>query len=343
MPPPISFLSTVCQHVRSFVEAGVDAIANSISVSIGTPAMVTDDTTADQLNLFFYRFEPSGFEAGPHPQDPWRLRIHCLITAMGSGGGEVAGDNDLRMLGNVIRVFHQTPILDPIDVGGEMVRVQAVFIPLTEDQINQVWQAQGDTAYRPSVAYELALAPVVPTLRRGPPPVVGTVGSEARGALSTRFAPFGGAVGSRQLPAHDVDLSDPDWQPLLCWVIGSDCTQTYSHDVDSGPFTPQIWVAGDPTTTVDLVWEEWDSSSGFALVGTTVGIAPFSTGIDPDAVPNPVPASFTQIPPPSLAPALTLAAGIFSGQYLVYAIRTGNSGSRVRSDPLLLTLHRPRP
>lgn len=343
MPPPPSFLSIVCEHVRGFVETGVDAVANSIEVSIGTPSMVIDDTTADQLNLFFYRFEPGGFEAGPHPQDPWRLRIHCLITAMGAGGGAVAGDSDLRMLGTVIRVFHQTPILDAVDIDGETVRVQAVFIPLSEDQINQVWQAQGDTTYRPSVAYELALAPVVPTPRRGPPPVVGALGSEARGDLSSRFETFGGATRGPRVLAREVDLTDPGWQPLLCWVVGGDCAQTVSHDVDSSAFAPLIWVAGDPTATVDLVWEEWDSSSGFNLVGSTAGVSSFSTGIDPDAVPSPLPASFTQVPPVPLPPALTLPAGTFSGQYLVYATRTSGSGGIVRSAPLLLTLYRPRP
>jgi hypothetical protein len=340
MSPPDSFLWTLCNGVRLFVEAGLQAALNDIHVSIGSPALNRDDADANQVNLFFYRFEPSGFEAEAHPQEPWRLRLSCLVTALGAGSGEeLAGDNDLRLLGNVIRIFHQTPILEAMDVDGETVRLQAVFVPLSGDTINQVWSTQGDATYRPSVAYELSLAPVVPSVRRMPPSTVGAIGSQAAGEMGARHRRFAGGVQTPPVPVQSVDLNDPDWQPLLCWVVGTDCHRTYSHDVAEGPFAPLIWVAGDPTASLDLSWERWDSSSGWTSIGTSAGVVPFGVGIDPDAVPEPLPASFTQVPPEPLG----LPPNRFSRQYMVYARRIGGSGLEVRSEPLLLTLHRARP
>lgn len=342
MPPPDSFLWTLGNSVRQFVETGLGAAANDIHVTIGSPALTPDDADQDQVNLFFYRFEPSGFEAESHPQDPWRLRMSCLITAMGAGSGdELAGENDLRLLGNVIRIFHQTPILEAVDVGAETVRLQVIFMPLSEDTINQVWSTQGEATYRPSVAYEMSLAPVVPVARRTPPAVVGLIGGEAMADTDAeaRHRGFGGSARAPQVLARGVDLHDPDWPPLICWVVDAECRQTVSHDADGGPFAPLIWVAGDPTDTVELVWERWDSGVGWAEIGVSAGVTPFGIGIDPDALPDPLPPSFTQTPPETLE----LPVASFSRQYMVYARRTGGSGSMVRSDPLLLTLYRERP
>ena len=342
MPPPDSFLWTLGNSVRQFVENGLDAVVNDIHVSLGSPSQTADDADLDQVILFVYRCEPSGFDAEMHPQEPWRLRMTCLITAMGAGSGdELAGENDLRLLGNVIRVFHQTPILDAVDVDGETVRLQAIFMPLSEDTIIQIWSTQGDATYHPSVAYEMSLAPVVPEVLRAPPGRVGAIGSMAVGdtGSAARHRGFAGGVHTPQVVASNADLNDPDWQPLICWVVAGDCLQTVAHDADDGAFTPVIWVAGDPTEALELVWERWDSGTGWQPIGVTAGVTPFGVGIDPDAIPDPLPASFTRVPPQTLQ----LPAGRFSRQYMVHARRTGGSGAQVRSEPLLLTLYRERP
>jgi uncharacterized protein DUF4255 len=164
MSLPYSSLSRVCRSVADFVGAELEASVNSVRVLIGSPAEAAKDAeTEHRINLFFYRVEPSGFGFGLSPGESWLLRVHCLITAFGAAEGSVSsGENDLRLLGEVIRVFHEKPILPPLDLDGLTVRMQAVFEPLTLDQINHLWATQGDVTYRPSVAYEMSLLPVIP-------------------------------------------------------------------------------------------------------------------------------------------------------------------------------------
>ena len=75
MPLPESSLSIVCNAVNQFVRNSVNAAANNIAVSMGAPADVADSDDEHRLNLFFYRFEPGGFQSAAYPTDPWRVRI----------------------------------------------------------------------------------------------------------------------------------------------------------------------------------------------------------------------------------------------------------------------------
>ena len=168
MPVPVSTLSQVCDNLRDVIRTGIDAATRDIEVTIGAPAVLgaLDGATEHHLNLFFYRFEPSGFEPGTHPELPWRVRMFCMITPFAinetvAGGTVSAGENDMRILGDTMRVLHEAPILDPITVGGIDVRTRVVFMSTTDEQINQIWSTQGDTHYRPSAVYELSLTPIV--------------------------------------------------------------------------------------------------------------------------------------------------------------------------------------
>ena len=106
MPLPESSLSTICASITDFVRTGIGAAVNSINVSIGAPAIIAGDDSQHRLNLFFYRFEPSGFDSDVHPNDPWRIRLFCLITAFGIDEDIInAGENDLRLIGEVMRIF----------------------------------------------------------------------------------------------------------------------------------------------------------------------------------------------------------------------------------------------
>ena len=137
MPLPPSSLSRVCRSVADFLSAEIDAIQNSIRVMIGNPADASKDaTTEHRVNLFFYLMEPTGFGPDAAPDEVWHLRLHCLVTAFGVDELPVsAGENDLRLLGEVLRAFHETPILGPLDLDGDTVRLHVVFSPLTLDQI----------------------------------------------------------------------------------------------------------------------------------------------------------------------------------------------------------------
>ncbi len=150
---------------------------------IGNPAEAVPGQadTEHRVNLFFYRFEPSGFHADTSPGDIWWIRLHCLITAFGVAEDQVSsGENDLRLVGELMRLFHETPVLNSVNVDDEEFRLQVVFHPLSADDLNHIWSTQNEVSYRPSVAYEMALAPVVPVKHSLGSPLVGAVGSEVR-------------------------------------------------------------------------------------------------------------------------------------------------------------------
>ena len=137
MPLPESSLSIICTSIFNFVRTGVNAAANNISVTLGAPGTLTENGNEHRINLFFYRFEPSGFHSSVHPNDPWRIRLFCLISAFGIDEGNVpAGENDLRMLGEVIRIFRETPVLSAVTVATEEVRLQAVFRDRKSTRLN---------------------------------------------------------------------------------------------------------------------------------------------------------------------------------------------------------------
>lgn len=345
MPIPSSSLSIICDHVRDFVSSGIGAPANGIDVTIGAPAGLQLGTD-HVLNLFFYRFEPSGFEAGAQPDLPWRIRMFCMATPFGideaDGGTTVqAGENDMRMLGDVMRVFHENPVLPPIDAGGIAVRTRIVFMSTTDEQINQIWSTQGDTHYRPSAVYEMSLTPIVPRDLAPEPAIVGAIGAEVR-ADGDRHAGFTGAVSGPPVEAVSIDTGDPGWEPALAFVYASALHRTLAFDVASAEFaafTPQLWLAGDPGTPVDLVWEAW-RTTGWEASGPPQAATPFGPVLDPHNIPFGAPGF-------PLATALpeALAGTETSLQLLLHARRSftrypGGPTETVRSAPLLVTLYR---
>lgn len=344
MALPESSLSIVCTSIVQFLRNRINAAANNIDVTLGAPGEIPEGNEQHKLNLFFYRFEPGGFDSDAHPNDPWRIRLFCMISAFGvDEDGIPAGENDLRILGEVLRIFRETPVLATVGVNGEPVRLQVVFSPVTDEQINQIWSTQGDTPYRPSVIYEMALAPVMPSRLRVEPPRVGAFGHQARGVSAGRFAKFSGVVRPPRVPFSRVDIEDPLWAPVLCWFIQGQCALTLSLDVGSpefAAFTPGVWLAGDPSASVELVWEIWDRD-GWRPVGAPVAANPFSTILDPDDVPADIPGIF----PLQVASPVTIPVGQSAAQGLLYARRTvapapGGPSVTVRSNPLLLSLYR---
>jgi len=345
MALPESSLSIVCKSVYDFVGVGVGAAVNDISMTMGAPGEDTGESGKNRINLFFYRFEPGGFDSVSHPFDPWRIRMFCLITTFGVGDTDVsAGDNELRMLGEVIRVFREKPLLDAVGVGGEQVRLQAVFSPISDEQINQIWSTQGEVNYRPSVIYELALTPIMPSRLRVEPARVGAIGMEARGAISARYDDFNGSVQGPPVARHVVSTANPQWIPHLCWVHQGVCGYSFSFDITSpefAAFSSAIWLAGDPGEDVDLVWEIWDAA-GWRSVGAPITVQPFSSEIDPDNLPS-APGF-----PLAVANPITVPAGQNAAQGMLYATRqvvltAGQPAVEIRSNPLLLSLYRPAP
>ena len=197
MALPVSSLSQVCRSIADFVSTRLEAAQNNIQVRIGSPASAApvQGDNEHRVNLFFYRVEPNGFGPAAAPDETWLLRLSCLVTSFGVEEDQIsAGENDLRLLGGVLSAFHERPILDPISINGTTVRPQVVFQPLGMEEINHLWATQGEAVYRPSVAYEMALIPILPRNPRLGGPLVGAIGFEVRSDEAGRHAPFGGVA-----------------------------------------------------------------------------------------------------------------------------------------------------
>lgn len=340
MALPPSTLSRVCRSISDFLAQGLNANANSIRVLIGTPAAASPGPSVNEhrVNLFFYRLEPTGFMPDVAPDEIWRLRLHCLVTPFGRNEAQIsAGENDLRLLGEVVRLFHETPLLPDLLVSGQHVRMEAVFHPLPLDEINHLWGTQGDVAYRPSVAYELALLPVIPQqLSRGSP-LVASAGAQVYGRMDARHAPFTaeGTVWLPEVHARRVAGDWEDWAPAICLVYQAACVESLSFAVGSTAltaFTPQVWIAGPAGEGVTLVWEIWDSTQGWRRAGTTKSTSASGEMLDPAQVVGAVTVSFA------------LPFKNHPGQAVLYAERAYTRASdgatlTVRSNPVLVNLY----
>jgi len=182
--PASNSLSFIAQQVAGLLE---DRVTQKPKVVIGPPseALLASAGGSPTLCLFFHRVEPSGFYPETGSNDPFYLRLHCLITAFGKHKDHFDGEINLRLLGDVIRIFHEYPVHNwrydysfqhpPKLLGATegtveqttinenvTLNVQAIFCPVTTEELNQIWYNQGDATFRTSVAYEFSLAPIYP-------------------------------------------------------------------------------------------------------------------------------------------------------------------------------------
>ncbi len=333
MPLPETSLSRACRSIADFIQGAFSASGHPIQVRLGTPAAAQPGATDTdhRLNLFFHRFAPMGLGSHELPNQTLWIRAYCIVTAFAADEGRIsAGDGDLRLIGEVLRLFHETPVLSPIDVGGEVMQAQMILEPLGLDQIQQLWQTQSDVAYRPSLAYEIALVPIVPKVPAIAGPRVGVVGAAVRARLTGEPA----TVTPRPLlvEPRTIDTSALDWTPQIAFVTASGLVGSLSLALGSPELAAlqlRVAVAGAVGADVTLTWEIWDSTAGWRPGGTdqraTVGAARLSDTGDAGVA--------VQLPSTSAA-----------GQAVVYAARTitRSDGAQltVRSNPLLVTLYR---
>ena len=333
----LSPLSQVCKGIRAYLDGEINAPDRSkVSVVLATPAESASAGAGDsdhRLNLFFYRFEPSGLFPDTLPGETGWLRTFCLITPFAAEEDSVgAGENDLRLIGETMRIFHEKPVFQ-LSVDGEDYHLQVIFQPLPLDQLNQLWSTQGDTIYRPSILYEISLAPVVPIEKAVAAPLTGGFGLDVRATLEGRESSVAGRY--PEVPVITPDIAREDWAPAVAWVHQDVCAFSFSLRLGSpelAAFTPRVWLAGKVGESVSLRWETWDATNGWqAVLPAGAGLIASAT-ISPDAAA----AAATQ--------ALTLPFSDHVGQMLFHAERSYTRASdgavlTVRSNPLLISLY----
>ena len=346
---PVSAISDAASKLRTLLLTGIDDLVDVKQIRIGHPkdtlADMDNEKDKNHLNLFFYNVTYDGYPADGLSNDPIYVRIHCLITAVGAKTGVLnapsPGENDLRLIGEVMRILHEQPVVNvgrgPNDI---VAQLQIVPLSLNLDDLNHIWSTQADTAYRLSVAYELALAPVPLAAAVGRSPLVAAIGTLARADMDQAPLPDGGFgidTHATTVAAVSVDAKkQPGWSPhiYLYDVAGKRLRYTLlvprSQLPQPGPLQLKVLAAGEPSAQVELVWETWDSAGGRWERSAASQPVSINTGsIDPEKVD---PGLATDVPLPLQD----------AGQATLHAERlwTRPDGSTVtlRSNPLLVTV-----
>lgn len=386
MPLPTSSLARICNVIREHVDTLGQPTSPTdwnVRVTIGAPgANLAASSTNNTLNLFFYRFEPFSFAADAQPGDVQYVKMFCVITAFGVDEDTdsddtvdfSAGFNELRMLSQVMRLFQEQPVmLIEGDDSDEIWHTQFIPRPLADDQINQIWSTQGDTIYRPSVIYEISLAPVEPQIPTTQVARVASIGTYADSNMKNRHSAWPADRETRfpKAPSVTVDSSNPQWAPAIMIVTGSTSERQPSlslnlevpvagANADFSSF-PQIdiWIAGDSSKTNDLNLvgqllqnPDADSSSGiWTDISTINNISADVDTLDVSNLPAPAATNFrfslahwTDISETNNSWQLQL----FAERYIRYDSLTGlwvdttanDADIRIRSNPLLITLTR---
>ena len=223
------------------------------NIFIGHPSVAAkgaEGHTGKQfLNIFFFRIEHGGYPTDATDSDPIYVRLHCLITALGNdehnGNNSIsAGENDLRLIGGVMAALHQQPTLTIDNLTGDTsATLQAVPMPFTPENINNIWSTQQEASYRPSVAYELALAPVPFTARVDRSPRVAGTGVEVEPITDQRN----------------------DWRPEIRFIDSDGLKTALVFPIASAPGTLEIAAAGEIGDTIALRWETWNPTDGWRV------------------------------------------------------------------------------
>ncbi len=286
---PPSALSVAAKGVADAIDAHFRRNGAKLHIATDTPIegakLANGDTNV--VNLFFYRVAPSGFHAAQTSGEPMLIRTYCLVTpfaAKGGGGPDgngnavPAGETDLRILGEVLRLFHEHPVLGPFSAPGganaTAYALQSVLLPTDMEEINHIWTAlNGETAYRMSATYEFSLVPVDPAQA-----------APASGPM-TGFVAEVDPNTERRTTELDAVATLDGWQPDLRLVDAQGAlvealTLTWSAAAfANNPADPvTLALIGAAGRIAELVWErqvgpnDWEPA---VTVQTVVGAARF--------------------------------------------------------------------
>lgn len=284
---PVSAISDAANKLRFLLSNAIDTLSDS-EIRIGHPkdTFVGMKPEKNHLNLFFYNVLYDGYPADGLSSNPLYIRLHCLITAVGakSNGSPSAGENDLRLIGEVMRVLHEQPFV-ALDGGttNTVARLEIVPQPLSLDNLNHIWSTQGDTAYRLSVAYEMALAPVPLARELDASPRTGDPHVLSWGEMTrdTKEEQVGLVSGRPEVSFLEIDTTPEDWVPHICLVEKKNSTPKILHyvfKITGNPTTPQeVLIAGKDRGKVKLFWSVWRRKTNNSTVAWKEDIADVET------------------------------------------------------------------
>jgi hypothetical protein len=268
---PVSALSDAANKLRNLLYNEIDDLDDVKRIKIGHPKNTFDeiessnDNDKNHLNLFFYNLQYDGYPSDGLSENPFYVRLYCLITAVGTKGGTISpGEQDLRLIGEVMRILHEQPVLSvDSDDNIEMAQLQIVPHTLNLDNLNHIWSTQGETAYRLSVAYELALAPIPLAQATGPGALVGDSKVVSWGSMQRPVdkEKEGLIIFKPVVEFVEIDTAMENWAPQICFVQRIDAeTQELQHvfKVDTSLSAElDIMIAGKENTKLKFFWNVW--------------------------------------------------------------------------------------
>jgi hypothetical protein len=159
--------------------ATVLGAATGVTVEVDrSPADAIPDSPA-LIHLYLYRVIQSPFVRNadfPRPTPgtlqgpPVGLNLFYLITPYGSGQLQIQ-----MMLGEVVRAFHEQPIIDPalfdVALQGTTEDLRVVPHSLGLEQMTELWRSFHERSYRLSLTYEASLVLIDSRVSRAVVPV----------------------------------------------------------------------------------------------------------------------------------------------------------------------------
>jgi hypothetical protein len=283
---PVSSLSVAVQGIADYLDSQFD---EDVVISVNSPQRASElikgtNSDAHCLNIFVYRIAPSGFHASAGVEEPQFIRIYALLTPFPAEGETVAADADLRILGEAIRVLQFNPVL-PIATSPPLpgapvadpdqpdfrrgphleYRLQAVMQAPPMEELNHIWTTQGgELAYRLSAAYEFALIPVEPLVRRSAPAPVRSALYDVAANLDGRDQAFLDiSAGTQAIPLAGTAPQVPpptSWLPVQMLVDGD--VLTNARVIADTATDVEVALAGPvgEEVALEVVWTLADAS-----------------------------------------------------------------------------------
>ena len=292
---PVSSLSIAAYSLRRLFLQNIDEMSDINSIRIGHPAdniSELEEAEENCLNLFFYNVNYDGYPADGSSDNPFYIRLHCMITAVGHKSTEPEspgsssqrdvskGENELRLIGEVMRVLHEQPLLPIGDAdGNEIAVLQVVPQTMNLDNLNHIWSTQTDISYRLSVAYEMALAPVPHALPADTSPLVGDSRMVVWGDISRETGTERNGIISLQPEVEylEIDTRVDNWMPHICFVETRADDSKKLHYVFKVTGDPNaaldIMIAGKAGGIVKMFWNVWRKKTDNSAIAWKEDIA----------------------------------------------------------------------
>ncbi len=174
-------------------------LPSGIGVTAQPPDAANNDTNfTHQVNLFLYHAMPNAAwrnmpipARGDSAQPPLALNLYYMITAYAREKGDTGDIDSHNLLGRVMRVLIDHPVLSSADitmpgsdVENQIDRIRITMQPLTIEELYRLWTGF-QTQYRLSVSYEVSVILIESSRAVSTPLPVLKLGVTGRGATVT--------------------------------------------------------------------------------------------------------------------------------------------------------------